>query len=94
MKWNFYPTLLQKDFVGTYNIKLHIKQSSTIVKDQKPMKSKKRWMNEDLRVSYSSWAQNLAPSFQVSEGTSEVIQLSLSDEKQQACPSEEKLSWH
>lgn len=58
------------------------------------MKSKKRWMNEDLRVSYSSWAQNLAPSFQVSEGTSEVIQLSLSDEKQQACPFEEKLSWH
>lgn len=51
MKWNFYPTLLQKDFVGTYNIKLHIKQSSTIVKDQKPVKSKKRWMNEDLRVS-------------------------------------------
>ena len=58
------------------------------------MKSKKRWMNEDLRVSYSSWAQNLALSFQVSEGTSEVIQLSLSDEKQQACPSEEKLCWH
>lgn len=58
------------------------------------MKSKKRWINEDLRVSCSSWPQNLALSFQVSEGTSEVIQLSLSDEKQKACPSEEKLSWH
>lgn len=45
-------------------------------------------------VSCSSWPQNLALSFQVSEGTSEVIQLSLSDEKQEAYPSEEKLSWH
>lgn len=45
-------------------------------------------------VSCSSWPQNLALSFQVSEGTSEVIQLSLSDENQEAYPSEEKLSWH
>ena len=51
-------------------------------------------MNKDLSISYSSWALNSALSFQVSEEASKVIQLSLSDEKQHANPSEKKLSWH
>lgn len=50
-------------------------------------------MNKDLRVSYSSWAPNSALSFQASGEASEVSQLSLSDKKQHASPSEKKLSW-